>query len=518
MDPRPSDNAKRALDAAFPLPASGCRDLTWLWPMLVLAAALVGCATTGGTGDAQSWSIVLDGGCDNQTSEASAPVLEGGLVYVGGRDGGIYALDATTGTERWRFQTGADLQPDSRVIVVPRGTSSGEQVGQALAEEKRRRASGRQLVTATPVVAGGSVYVGSWDHRMYSLDAATGKLLWDYDAAAPVAAGALVHGNLLLFATHSGRNDPPGRVVALDRHSGREIWSFTERLARGRLHDRLTLRDGVLYVVTWDSTPYRGGGAETAQTWVRALDAAKGSELWVARIDDAWPTPPTVTARHVLLMTLPRDDHGLARLRALDRTTGRALWIYEGRGGTHYWKATSTVHQFRPPLVSAERVALFASDIYVAGIDVDSGRELWRLSEPFTQNFLNQYHLGPALYVITGDTMAPSVGEFIGIDVASGEVKWRRSMLSRNRLKATIDGNVFIRTSLLGTTLMEVDGRTGEELGTIWRHPLFGNVSYTICAGPSRSGDLLLLSTSRMEFMGERPSRGYLYAIRVRTR
>ena len=486
-----------------------------LLPILVLAAALVGCAATSGTRDAQGWSIVLDGGCDNQTREASAPVLEGGLVYVGGSDGGIYALDAASGAQRWRFQTGAHLQLDSRLIVVPPGTSVGEQIGQALDEEKRRRSSGRKLVTATPVLAGGSVYVGSWDHRLYSLDAANGKLHWAYDAGAPIAAGALIHGDLLLFATQGGHNDPPGRVVALDRRSGREVWSFTERLAKGKLHDRLTLRDGVLYLVAWDSARYQRGGAETAQTRVRALNAATGAELWVAHINDAWPSTLAVTARHVLFMTSPRTAESLTILRALDRTTGRELWTYEGRGATQYWKATSTVHQYRPPLVSEERVALFASDIYVAGIDVHSGRELWRLSEPFKQKFLNQYLLGPLLYVITGDTSAPTVGEFIGIDVPTGEVKWRRDMLSRNRMEATIDGNVFIRTSLLGTTLMEVEGLTGEELGTVWRHSFFGNVSYTLCAGPSRSGDLLFLSTSRMEFMGERPSRGYLYAIRV---
>jgi outer membrane protein assembly factor BamB len=323
---------------------------------------------------------------------------------------------------------------------------------------------------------------------------------------------------LLLFATHGRHDDPPGRVVALDRRSGREIWSHAERWAKGKLHDRLTLRDGVLYLVAWDSARYQRGGTETAQTRIRALNAATGAELWAAHINDAWPSTLTVTARHVFFMTSPRTAQSLTILRALDRTTGRVLWTYEGRGATHYWKATSTVHQYRPPLVSAERVALFASDVYVAGIDVDSGRELWRLYEPFTQKFLNQYFLGPMLYVITGDTMAPTVGEFIGIDVTTGEVKWRRDMLSRNRVEATIDGNVLIRTSLLGTTLVEVNGRTGEEIGTVWRHPLFGNASYTICAGPSRSGGLLLLSTSRMEFMGQRPSRGHLYAIRVRPR
>lgn len=519
MDVKPGDNAKRLPNAApSRLARQRCGDLmrlSRLFPPLVLVVVLAGCAARDGARDDLGWSIALDGGCGTGTSEASSPVAEGGLIYVGGGDGAVYALDVSSGAQRWRFQTGADLPTDSNLVVVPRGAGIGEQLGAALNADKQRRASGRKLLTATPVLASGSAYIGSWDHRMYALDAANGNLHWAYDAHAPIAAGALVHGDLLLFATHGRLTEPPGRVVALDRRSGREIWSFTESWTRGKLHDRLTLHEGVLYVVSWDAAPYQRGGVETAQTWVRALDATTGRPLWGTKVNDAWPSMPTVTARHVLFMTWPRKDNNAAILRALDRTTGRPLWTHEGRGGAHYWKTRSAAHQSRPPLVYADRVALFASDAYAAGIDLDSGRELWQLSEPFSQKFLNQYHLGPLLYVITGDTTAPSTGEAMGIDVVTGTIKWRRGMPSRNQVMTSIDGAVFIRTSMLGTSLIEIDGRTGEELGTVWRHPLFGNASYTICSGPSRFGDLLLLSTSRMEFAGESPSRGYLYAIKA---
>src|SRR3954465_10338207 len=36
----------------------------------------------------------------------SSPTLAGGLVYFGGGDGNIYALDAASGRQVWKFQTG----------------------------------------------------------------------------------------------------------------------------------------------------------------------------------------------------------------------------------------------------------------------------------------------------------------------------------------------------------------------------------------------------------------------------
>jgi len=48
--------------------------------------------------------------------------------------------------------------------------------------------TGRQLWRArmgvtesSPLVVGGLVYVGSWDHKIYALDLKTGKARWSYD-------------------------------------------------------------------------------------------------------------------------------------------------------------------------------------------------------------------------------------------------------------------------------------------------------------------------------------------------
>jgi outer membrane protein assembly factor BamB len=63
--------------------------------------------------------------------------------------GKVYALDAATGTEQWRFQTGGHVH-------------------------------------SSPVVVDGTVYVGSWDGNVYALTG--GNQQWrDY---LPVAVGA----------------------------------------------------------------------------------------------------------------------------------------------------------------------------------------------------------------------------------------------------------------------------------------------------------------------------------------
>jgi len=37
-------------------------------------------------------------------------------------------------------------------------------------------------VESSPTVANGTVYIGSWDHNVYALDATTGANVWSYMA------------------------------------------------------------------------------------------------------------------------------------------------------------------------------------------------------------------------------------------------------------------------------------------------------------------------------------------------
>jgi hypothetical protein len=78
------------------------------------------------------WYFETGGGLAN-----SNPAVVNRTVYVGSTDQNVYALDATEGTERWRFRTG-------------------------------------YWVGGGPAVADGAVYACSADQNVYALDAADG--------------------------------------------------------------------------------------------------------------------------------------------------------------------------------------------------------------------------------------------------------------------------------------------------------------------------------------------------------
>jgi len=88
----------------------------------------------------------------------SAPTAAGGLVFIGGKDCQVRAIDAATGLEKWRFRTAGSIR-------IP------------------------------PTIWNGRAYVGSADGCIYALEAATGRLLWRFRAA-PVERKIMVYGSL----------------------------------------------------------------------------------------------------------------------------------------------------------------------------------------------------------------------------------------------------------------------------------------------------------------------------------
>ena len=77
------------------------------------------------------------------------------------------ALDAATGTERWR----ADLHT---------------------------------VITAAPTVAGTTVLVGTQDGVVVGLDAHTGAVLWDFTTAGTITGSPIVAGDTMYVASHDG--------------------------------------------------------------------------------------------------------------------------------------------------------------------------------------------------------------------------------------------------------------------------------------------------------------------------
>lgn len=231
-----ADQVKRML-----LPALG----------LVVALGLAGCSTIGGwfgSGEAKIkpaelptfhpsasmtrlWEINVGTGLPYSFTPAS----DGQAVYAAGRDGRILKIDAATGRELGRIETGRRLSAGVGVGegLVLVGTPKGEVLAYRAADGQpawTAQLSGEIL--SPPQARGGLVAVRGNDGKVWALDATDGKRCWVYSRALPALAlrepGGLVLGDRAVYAGFPG-----GRLAALSLANGAPIWEANVALPKG---------------------------------------------------------------------------------------------------------------------------------------------------------------------------------------------------------------------------------------------------------------------------------------------
>ncbi|KJS59455.1 serine/threonine-protein kinase [Streptomyces rubellomurinus] len=128
------------------------------------------------------------------------PTLDADAVYVADYLGTVYALDAATGLDRWRGVTGS--RQGAEPVVVGDGmvlVGSGEVLYafEAATGRERWRYTARGEIVGSPALADGLVHLGSRDHSLHTLDLASGQLRWELGTkgeltGSPVAVGGRV--------------------------------------------------------------------------------------------------------------------------------------------------------------------------------------------------------------------------------------------------------------------------------------------------------------------------------------
>ena len=88
-------------------------------------------------------------------------------------------------------------------------------------------------VYSPAALAGGTAYIGSYDHRLYALSQTTGRVRWTLNAGAPISGAPTVLGGLVYFSTcgscSSVESNPRARrTFAVDARTGRVVWRFPD--------------------------------------------------------------------------------------------------------------------------------------------------------------------------------------------------------------------------------------------------------------------------------------------------
>ncbi|HUD90705.1 PQQ-dependent dehydrogenase, methanol/ethanol family [Sphingobium sp.] len=149
-----------------------------------------------------AWTFKIDPDRGMETT----PIVIDGIMYATGPYSIVYALDASTGQEVWRYDPEVD-----------RGMSGNGCCGPA---------------NRGVAVANGKVYVGVFDGRLVSLDAKTGKLLWSVDTIVDhqrnytITGAPVVAGNVVVIGNGGSEYGVRGYVTAYDVNSGKQAWRF----------------------------------------------------------------------------------------------------------------------------------------------------------------------------------------------------------------------------------------------------------------------------------------------------
>ena len=192
----------------------------------------------------------------------------------------------------------------------------------------------RSLLT----VVGGTVYVGSWDHKLYALDAANGHLRWAYTTKRHVNSGPAVVGGTVYFG------DVDHKVYALDAATGHVRWTYT---TGGPIYSSPAVVDGTVYIGSRDFKLY-------------ALDAATGRLRWAYTTGGPVPDSPAVVNGIVYVDS--KDD----RLYALNAATGHLRWSY-----------TTVSYGLSSPTVADNTVYVGSMNHKVYALDAATGHLRW---------------------------------------------------------------------------------------------------------------------------------------------
>ena len=240
------------------------------------------------------------------------PVLANGTAYVGSFNGRMHALDAVTGELRWSFAAGDVIRWPAVVVqdTVYFGSKDHHVYAlDAATGNLRWRYEVAGELWIGPVVAGGLVYQGPGDPHLHALDAATGELRWRHTRDAhrwslPVIADAVVYAtanrdfsDAYRRGTDLERIRHHGYVSALDARTGRLLWEYrTAGDASGPI-----IVDGVVYVSAGDERSYLledppESGNPAMRGYVYALDAVTGDLVWQRRVVAAVSAGPGAPA------------------------------------------------------------------------------------------------------------------------------------------------------------------------------------------------------------------------------
>jgi outer membrane protein assembly factor BamB len=291
-------------------------------------------------------------------------------------------------------------------------------------------------VLSSPAIGGGTLYIGSSDHFLYALDAATGALRWKFKTEGRITSSPAVSAGLVYFASYDGN------FYAVDTATGQLKWKFKtggeRRFAATHLH----------------------GAEPAAETMPDPFDFYLSS--------------PVVASGNVYF------GSGDTNIYALDATSGALKWKF---------KTGDVVHA--SPAISDDTLFVGSWDSYFYALDATTGKVKWRFKTGEDPQIHNQVGIQSSAAIAGGVVyFGCRDSKFYAVDAVTGKQRWsfdnKGSWVIGS--PAVLDGKVYFATSDSGL-FHAVDAKTGSSLFSL------DNKHWPMFSSPAISGDTLYIGS-----------------------
>jgi alcohol dehydrogenase (cytochrome c) len=259
------------------------------------------------------WAVPMPGASPVEAT----PLVVDGVMYVSGPPGDVYALDARSGLQMWKFHREQERENPFQLNPYNRGVA----------------------------VLGPRLFLATLDDHLIALDARSGRVLWEQRIADTMSGYTMTGAPLALddkviVGISGGEMGVRGFIDAYDARDGHQLWRFDTIPGPGQPGNE-----------TWSGDSWKTGGGAT---WLTGSYDARLHLLYWA-VGNPGPDFDPVYRQGDNLYT--------CSVLALDPDMGRMVWHYQiSPHDTHDWDSAEDLILAEEPIDGRLRSVLLHAD------------------------------------------------------------------------------------------------------------------------------------------------------------
>lgn len=250
-------------------------------------------------------------------------------------------------------------------------------------------------IYSSAAISGNTVFFGSGDMNLYSLNKTTGEIQWTFLTSGAVHSTPAVYNESVYFSSKDGNiysvSEKSGKLNWIYKTRGEQTYDIWDYYISSPI-----IENGIVYIGSGDSCMY-------------ALDAQSGKCVWKYKTNGIVHASPVVSGGMVYIGSY---DGYFYALHAAD---GKLKWKFKTRGNSDF------------PLGEIQRGAVFFKDLILFGsrdyslyvLDIETGTEKWKKDEPGSWIIATPLVYGNNIYFGTSDSH-----RFHCMDAQTAELKW----------------------------------------------------------------------------------------------